>query len=166
MAVRTLEDHETALHRDIRLRALKESPAAFGLTFEDESRQPLAYWEDQTQAVTDPARNAMFVAHDGDAQEMHGMIYALRARDVSDGGRIGGMWVSPAHRRQGIGGALLECALIWAGENNLSQIGLWAPAAGGAAIALYRRAGFKETGIRNTMPGRPALEIVEMIYRG
>jgi GNAT superfamily N-acetyltransferase len=91
-----------------------------------------------------------------------GSAYGLLDRTRADAGRVGGMWVDPAWRRRGVGRALLEGVVAWAGERGLGRLGLWAPAHSPAAIALYTRAGFRETGERRPIPTNPSLWIVAM----
>ena len=69
------------------------------------------------------------------------------------------MWVEPAWRRRGVGAALLQEVFDWARSRGLKQLALWAPA-NPAAIALYKRAGFRETGERR--PSIPSHWIVAM----
>ena len=90
------------------------------------------------------------------------VAYGLRARDSGAGGRVGGMWVDPAWRRRGVGRALLDAVLGWARESGFARLGLWAPAHRPAALALYRGAGFQETGRRRPLRAASALEILEM----
>lgn len=72
------------------------------------------------------------------------------------------MWVGPAWRRRGVGRALLEEVFGWARGRGFTQLGLWAPAHSPAALALYVRAGFLETGARRQLPTNPAQGIVAM----
>ena len=72
------------------------------------------------------------------------------------------MWVDPAWRRRGVGRVLLQAVFDWARECELTRLGLWAPAQSPAAIALYSRAGFRETGVRRPLAPGSVLEIVEM----
>ena len=58
--------------------------------------------------------------------------------------------------------ALLDAVFGWARESGFTQLGLWAPAHRPAALALYRGAGFQETGRRRPLRADSALEIVEM----
>jgi GNAT superfamily N-acetyltransferase len=102
----------------------------------------------------------MFLACEGTA--IHGSTYGLRDNERTDAGRVGGMWVAPSHRRQGIGKALLDAVFSWAKENGLRGLRLWAPAASAAALSLYRQAGFTETGARRKLPTNAALQIVEL----
>jgi len=102
----------------------------------------------------------MLLACRGD--DVVGSAYGLLDRTRADAGRVGGMWVDPAWRRRGVGRALLEGVVAWAGERGLGRLGLWAPAHSPAAIALYTRGGFRKTGKRRAIPTNPSLWIVAM----
>ncbi len=120
----------------------------------------MAYWDDLTRSVTEPGRHAMFLACDGD--DVRGSAYGMADRERGDTGRVGGMWVDAAHRRQGVGRALLDAVVAWARERGFARLELWAPAHSAAARALYTRGGFRQTGRRRPLPTNPALEIIEM----
>ena len=102
----------------------------------------------------------MFLACEGSA--VCGLTYGLRDRESADAGRVGGTWVEPAHRRQGVGKQLLQAVICWAQEERLGRLRLWAPAASVAALALYRQAGFDDTGNRRPLPSNTALQILEL----
>jgi len=159
-SIRRLEPHEIALHRDIRLRALRDAPDAFGEVAAEVEARPSSYWEELTRSVTEPGRHVMFLACDGDA--IRGSIYGLRDAERSAAGRVGGSWVEPSYRRRGIGDALLQAVISWARAERFESLRLWAPAASAAALAFYRRAGFSETGQQRPLPTNPAWEIVEL----
>ncbi len=160
MHLRRLEPDEVSLHRELRLRALQEAPDAFGETFADAVARPSSYWEDLTRSVTESGRHVMFLAYEGN--DVLGSTYGLLDRDQSEMGRVGGMWVEPAWRRRGVGRVLLQQVFNWAREHRFSRPGLWAPSHGPGALALYRQAGFRETGKRRPLPTNPTLEILEM----
>jgi len=160
MYIRRLEAHEIGLHRELRLRALQNAPDSFVENFEDATAQPLSYWETLTRAVTETGRHAMFLACEGET--VHGSSYGLLDAERSDAGHVGGMWVDPASRRQGVGRALLQAVVVWARGLGLKHLILWAPAHSAAAVSLYRQAGFQETGRRQPLPTNPALQIIEM----
>jgi ribosomal protein S18 acetylase RimI-like enzyme len=160
MQIRTLEPHEVHLHREIRLRALADAPDSFGEVVSEAEAQPISYWEELTRSVTEPGRHVMFLACEDDT--VLGSAYGLLDRAQREAGRIGGMWVAPAARRRGIGRALLHTVMAWARGRQLTHLRLWAPAHSPAAVALYRQAGFRETGRRRPVPNNPALEIIEM----
>jgi GNAT superfamily N-acetyltransferase len=113
MHIRTLQLQEVNLHRELRLRALRDAPESFGVTFADAAAQPLSYWETLTRSLTEPAGSVMFLACEGDT--VCGSTYGLLDRERRDAGRVGGMWVDPAWRRQGVGRALLQAVVAWAG---------------------------------------------------
>jgi GNAT superfamily N-acetyltransferase len=131
------------LHRDIRLQALRDAPDAFGTIASEAEAQPLSYWEDLTRSVTEPGRHAMFLACEGDT--VLGSAYGLLDPDQREAGR-----------------ALLQAVMAWARGRRLTRLGLWAGAHSPAAVALYRRAGCRETGRRQPLPTIPALQILEM----
>jgi ribosomal protein S18 acetylase RimI-like enzyme len=160
ITVRSLEPHEVTLHREVRLRALRESPDSFGETATEVERQPHSYWEGLTRSVTTPDRHIMLLACEGDA--VYGAIYGLVDSERSDAGRIGGMWVDPSRRRQGVARALLQAVLRWARQRRMKHLGLWAPLENAGAIALYRRAGFADTGRRRPLRAGSELHIIEM----
>ena len=162
MRIRTLEPHEIILHRDLRLRALRDSPDSFGETAADVEARPFCYWQDLTRSVTEPDRHVMFLACESDA--VYGSAYGLRDPEHGDGGRIGGTWVAPSHRQQGVGRALLQAVFAWAREHGFRRLRLWAPSESAAALALYRHAGFKDTGPRRPLPTNTGLQIVELEY--
>jgi len=95
-------------------------------------------------------------------EDVVGSAYGLFDRSRGDAGRVGGMWVDPAWRRRGVGGALLQAVFGWARERGLKRLGLWAPAHDLAALALYRRAGFRTTGERRQLATGSGLSIIAM----
>jgi RimJ/RimL family protein N-acetyltransferase len=161
MMIRALKSSEVTVHRDVRLRALRESPKAFGQTFDEVDCEPISYWENQTEAVTALGRNVMFLACEG--QDVGGMIYGLRDPQDKNSGRIGGMWVAASLRRQGIGRDLLEAVLDWAEGHDLHQVCLWVSIKNTAAINLYRKADFSETGEAATLNKSSAIQTIEMV---
>ena len=106
MELRRLASHEVSLHRDLRLRALRDAPDSFGETYADAAGRSIAYWEDFTRSVPQPGSNVMVRACRGD--DTLGSAYGLLDRARSDAGRVGGMWVAPEWRQCGVGRALLE----------------------------------------------------------
>jgi GNAT superfamily N-acetyltransferase len=158
--IRTLQAHEVDLHRELSLRAVRDSPTSFGETLLELEAQPPSYWEELTCSVTVPGPHIMLLAHSGDV--VHGCVYGLRDRNRRDGSRVGGMWVEPAFRGRGIGHALVQAVIAWSREQGRARIGLWAPAHNNAAITLYTKAGFRENGRRRPLPSDPALWIIEM----
>ena len=160
MKIRKLEPHEISLHRDLRLCALRDSPYSFAETAADAEAKPYSYWEALTRSVTEPERHVMYLACDG--EDIFGSTYGIRDSENNDMARVGGMWVAPLHRRNGIGRVLLESVLSWSREHGFRRLGLWAPSANAAALALYEHAGFRQTGRRRPLPTNATIETVEL----
>lgn len=59
-----------------------------------------------------------------------------------------GLMVAAAHRRQGLGWGLLECAVEWAGAEGVEKLELHVFPHNEAAIRLYERFGFEREGYR------------------
>ena len=163
MQIRTLKSYEVELHRSLRLRALRDAPDSFGETWAEAERQPFEYWQNLTRSVTEPGPHVMFLACQNSG--VQGATYGLVDPDRPCAGRVGGMWVDPRWRRQGIGRALLKAVSAWADDRKFTTLGLWAPAHRPAAVALYRKMGFHETGKHRPMPSDAALNIIEMECR-
>jgi GNAT superfamily N-acetyltransferase len=158
--VRKLAPHELNLHRDLRLRALGDAPDSFGETIAEAAARPASYWEQLTRSVTQPGQDVMFLACDG--HDVVGSAYGLVDRARPDAGRVGGMWVEPAWRRHGVGRALLREVIDWGRARAFRRLGLWAPDHDPGTIALYSRAGFRQTGDRRPLPTNPSLSIIAM----
>jgi ribosomal protein S18 acetylase RimI-like enzyme len=162
VTIRRLEPEEVDLHRDVRLRSLRESPDSFGETATEAEEQPQSYWEELTRSVTEADGHVMFLAYEGGT--VAGSVYGLLDRENANAGRIGGMWVDPSFRRQGIGRALLQAVVSWGRQRQFVRFGLWAPAHSAGAIAFYRRAGFMKTDRQRPLRKRENVQIIEMEY--
>ncbi len=162
MKIRSITANEVSVLRDTRLRALRDSPDAFGENFEAIAGRPTSYWNDQSAAVTEPHRNVLFLAFEGG--DTLGMIYGLRDPEDKTAGRITGMWVDPSRRRSGIGRALLQAVLDWAITEEFKTVGLWVAVDNQSAIDLYRQAGFVVTEARGRLNEHLAIETLKMVF--
>ncbi len=160
MRVRPLRSDEAALFKQLRLRALADSPDAFAQTLAAAEAEPEAYWAALTRSVTEPGRQVMFVVEDG-ALAL-GLAFGLLDARNPDTGRVGGMWVDPPCRGRGAGQALLDALLAWARGLGLSHLELWVTEGNASALALYRKAGFVETGAVDRLPSNPRLQTIQM----
>src|SRR5438067_1084868 len=110
--VRTFASHEWRAYRDLRLRALADSPDAFGSTLAAEQASSDEQWS---------ARLARGVASDTDvalAAELNDRLVGLawvklEALDQNVA-HVYQMWVAPNFRRRGAGRMLLRSAIGWA----------------------------------------------------
>ena len=139
--IRRLTADDADAWRTSRLEALQNAPDAFGDTYENSIAEPL---EACRQRVSGP--DPLMAAFVG------GEIIGTAGCYVDGGvkskhiGNVWGMYVAPAHRRAGIGKALLE-AVIADVSTRVDQIHLDVVTGNPAAYTLYRQNGFTAYGI-------------------
>ncbi|MGI8608477.1 MAG: GNAT family N-acetyltransferase [Candidatus Dormibacteria bacterium] len=162
-AIRRLIEAEAASFRDLRLRALRDSPEAFGSSYERELGFSAAEWQRRVTALATGTDRALFVAEvDGSWVGMAGILAdAARAE-------IWGMWVAPEVRRRGVGNALLHAAVEFATLLGQRDLRLEVTAVNATARALYQRFGFVETGDSRSLERNPdaVAIIMEMTASG
>ena len=130
--------------RAIRLRALRDSPDAFGTVFADEEAKSIASW---SQAIADLPT---FVAVDEGCDV--GMVRSGLDARRADTAWLISMWVAPGARRRGIGEALIEVVVAWAEASGIHRLLLDVADDNAAAIALYAKTGFQPTGEVGSLP--------------
>lgn len=159
--IRRIRAGDGDLLRQVRLRALQDSPSAFGSTYESESSRSGTEWEDIARRNAGGSREARFVAErDG---RIVGLIGAYRADDDLARVNLVSMWVTPEVRREGIARRLVSAVVEWAQIEGVEAIELWVTEGNDAAIRLYEAAGFVLTGDRQHLPSDPSLDEVRMI---
>jgi GNAT superfamily N-acetyltransferase len=162
LAVDRLRPEDWRRWRDLRLRALAESPEAFSSTYEENLRFPEETWRERTRASAAPARDrAMFVAVDQASGDWIGCAGGY----VDTGGTANliSMWVAPEHRGRGAGRALVEAVVDWARAAGHERLRLDVVRGRDSAVRLYGRLGFRPTGRTTPMPRAPVLVEEEMV---
>lgn len=139
--IRAFAADDAATWRTIRLEALANAPEAFGQALEHAERQPI---DDFRQTVSGPF--PPFAAFDGAKAVGTAGFYILGGPKMSHRGVLWGMYVSPTHRRQGIGRKLIASVISRARER-VEQIHLHVVTTNTAAYNLYRSMGFVAYGI-------------------
>ena len=143
MVIRPIRPGEWRELRELRLRALADAPDAFGATFEEESADPDAAWQRRTERPD----GIMIVAVADDGRFV-GLASGGPAEGFPDSAGIYGMWVDPAVRGQRVGERLIAAIVPWAEAQGYARIGLGVTIGNDAAVALYERLGFEDTGLR------------------
>ena len=139
-------DH-AASYRDVRLRALKDSPSAFGSTYAREILLTDADWQ-QRSANLDGVTKIGFLAMD--ASTTCGIVACFRDEQDPARAEVISMWVAPSHRGTGLSAALIDAIHAWATSRNIQTLKLMVTSNNVPAIAFYERCGFRRTG--NTVP--------------
>lgn len=134
--VRLVGGNDWQLWAEIRLRALRDSPTAFGSTYDREAGFTEADWRGRLGGEGP----AVLALHEGSAVGM-----AAGYSDLPGWLHVVAMWVDPAWRGQGLGRRLLDAVVVWAGERGL-RCHLDVTLGNDAARRLYERYGFVATG--------------------
>ncbi|HZM23263.1 MAG TPA: GNAT family N-acetyltransferase [Anaerolineales bacterium] len=144
MEIQRLSIDEARRLRHIRLRALADTPDAFGSTYAEVAAHPLAEWSKQLQEI------ATFVAvHDG---KDLGLVRCASDEHHHDTAWLISMWVTPEARGQGVGNALIDAVIECARSSGASRLLLDVGDYNQQAIALYARKGFQPNGQTGLLP--------------
>jgi RimJ/RimL family protein N-acetyltransferase len=138
--IRQLTPADAALYRNIRLQGLKESPEAFGSTFDAEFTKPLAWFFDRLSS------SVVFGAI-GDAKLLGTAGFVVRREEKeTHKGLLWGMYVRPETRGAGIARRLVEAVIVYA-RAHVELIQLSVVEGNEQARRLYARLGFVEYGM-------------------
>ena len=129
--------------RTIRLRALQDSPGAFGSTYDREVQFTAADWQ-RRAARCDGDKAIGYLAFDGDTAQ----AIAVGVLDSDNPARaeLVSMWVAPDYRQGGVGKQLVNGVIDWATTKQATALYLMVTSGNVGAIAFYQRLGFVKTG--------------------
>jgi GNAT superfamily N-acetyltransferase len=144
LSVRPFHSEEWRTYRDLRLRALADSPDAFGTTLAAEAVRTDDDWAHRLRHGIDPARSLPVIAEFGDTPI--GLAWGRIDDSNADVANVYQMWVAPTHRRLGAGGLLLAAILDWARTRTVRRVVLSVTLGDTSAYRLYVRAGFAPIG--------------------
>ncbi|HEX6037947.1 GNAT family N-acetyltransferase, partial [Longimicrobium sp.] len=148
VTLRMLEAGDAAAFQALRLRGLRESPSAFGSTYEEEADRPL---DDVAAhlALRAEGDDVVFGAFDGDVLVGVAGMRRPRNRKGRHRGGVWGMYVAPEARGRGVGGALLRAIVDHARTvEGLDRLELGVETTNAAARALYLAFGFVPYGVQ------------------
>jgi ribosomal protein S18 acetylase RimI-like enzyme len=147
--------------KSVRLRALLESPTAFGSTYAKESQLDDAAW---IRRITDwGSVRAGHLAMDGEVP--CGMIAVFPDKDDRSRAQLISMWVAPERRKTGVGRLLVDAVKTWAAAQSFRELRLLVTSGNRGAIDFYARNEFSMTGRTEPYPNDPALFELEMLCR-
>jgi ribosomal protein S18 acetylase RimI-like enzyme len=138
--VRRLGAHEADLLRDVRLRALRDAPMAFGSTLAREQGYEPEKWERWAAESASGERQVVFIV-----EPAAGMASGVIDDEDPALAHLYAMWVAPDARGSGAGKALLEAIVAWATGCGAQRLTTSVTDGNAAAAALYQAAGFTET---------------------
>jgi ribosomal protein S18 acetylase RimI-like enzyme len=148
-----------AAFKEVRLRALQDTPSAFGSTYAQEIELRDADWAGRA-ARWNGERGIGFIAMDGSiacgiAGSFLDEADPTRAHLIS-------MWTAPTHRQRGVGRLLVEEIAAWARRRGASQLLLMVTSSNLPAMIFYQRLGFTRTGRTEPYPNDSRLIEYEM----
>lgn len=148
-------------YRNLRLRALADSPSAFATTLEEAEQFPDEVWRTRVDGAAAGPDSTLYLASDGDGADV-GLVAAVRNTVESSTAELISMWVAPDARRSGAGADLVRRVIDWASESGYRNVELWVVRGNDSAERLYRKLGFVETGDIKALPSDPCLNELRM----
>ena len=145
------DDWETV--RDVRLRALADSPDAFSARLERDRALPEQTWRERL-AAPNPT---LLGLRDGHGVAMGGVFPTGPGAAM-----VWGMWTDPAHRGLGAGRRILDRLLEWSQDAGRTPY-LHVAEGNDAARALYVSRGFVPTGVWEPLREGSAARVEEMV---
>ena len=159
--VRRLRADEHTLLRDVRLRALRDTPLAFGSTLAREAAYEPEQWQRWAVDAARGDRQAIFIV-----EPAAGLANGVLDADEPALAHLYAMWVAPQARGTGAGRALVEAVVAWAAERGAARLTTSVTEGNAAGAALYAAAGFADTGRREPLGHSDAVvAVLERVLR-
>lgn len=142
--IRRFEPHEWDIYMALRLRALADSPNAFGSTFELEQQRTLEEWQSRLCAGVESPTDLPLLALCN--QSLAGLAWVKIQRIDPVHASLFQMWIAPEFRGRGMGTQLLQSAIFWARAQKVAVLHLGVTVGDTPATRLYSAAGFRLDG--------------------
>ena len=140
ISIRRLQLGEGELFKQIRLTALRDSPEAFGSTYEGALQRSPESWREQADSTAAGSDRATFLAFADDTPI--GITALYRIEDGSDIGELLQVWVAPEYRGQEVAFTIMEAVFHWAGKNGYQTVIARVAKGNARALRFYRKYGF------------------------
>jgi RimJ/RimL family protein N-acetyltransferase len=145
-AIRALGAEDGEAFRALRLEALRDSPTAFGASYDDEVRLAPG---DFARRIQPTEASWVLGAFDGNGR-LVGCIgwYRDRGAKVAHKSHVWGMYVTPLDRRNGVARDLLaELMTRVRGTEGVTRVELFVASGNERAAKLYAQAGFERVAV-------------------
>lgn len=162
LAIEPITIKNALVFKEIRLRALRDSPTAFGSTYAQEAQLSDDEWLARA-AACHTETTAGFLALDGPSAI--GIARATPDDEDADVVWVESMWVAPTHRRAGVGRLLINQVIAWTSGRGARVLKLCVTSHNDAAIRFYQSVGFSPTGRTEPYPNDAALTECEMLRK-
>lgn len=142
--VRTFKQSEWRIYKDLRLRALSESPDAYGRTLDEELQRSDDEWETRLERAQDRQTSLPIFAMCNKTPV--GLAWGRIDMSEPQVAHVFQVWVDPHYRNRGVGQQLLGELVGWAREIRVRWVELNVTQGNGPAMSLYGRLGFRPYG--------------------
>ncbi len=159
IAIEPIGPRNAETFKAIRLRALLDTPIAFGSTYARESQFTNAEWTERV-GRWNGEKGIGYLAMDGDIA--CGIAGGLLEKQDATQASLVSMWTAPSHRQRGVGRLLVDEVIGWAQSRGVRRMLLMVTSSNEPAIRFYKRLGFTLTGRTEPYPNDPALIELEM----
>ncbi len=149
LTVRAASRDDWAIVKEVRLRALADSPGAFGSTLARELEFDDAEWKRRV----DPGNWYLAVVEGRTV----GLVATIGVLDTPHERHLVAMWVEPAMRGTPAATELVEAVCRKARTDGATEITLWVADENHRAKRFYERLGFVSTGEQQPLPSNPAV---------
>lgn len=160
IAIKRITAEDAFVFKDVRLRALQDTPTAFSSTYAKEAQFPEEEWRNRAARCNGDGRIGFLAFDDGCAC---GMVFCFTEEHDEAKGTILSMWVAPEVRRAGVGRLLIDAVADWAKSRGMRGLKLMVTSVNRGAIEFYQRIGFTMSGKTGPYPNDPAITEYEMI---
>jgi ribosomal protein S18 acetylase RimI-like enzyme len=160
VSIRVLQPAEWRAYKDLRLRALADSPDAFSTLYADANAQPDEHWASRLLALSPVMDRLLVVERDA---ALNGMVWGRILSSDETTAHVYQMWVAPELRGLGLGRMLLQRIIEWVTRHGVRSILLGVTYGNGPAYRLYESVGFRAFG--ELEPLRPNSELQAQTMR-
>jgi len=155
MPVRRGSGEDWRALRAIRLEALRDTPEAYGETYESAAEFSDDQWREAATTWS------YFIAErDGDVV---GMVSGGEHDKYPGTLWMYSLYVTPSARGRGVADQLVDAVTAWARDGGVSELYLHVTMRAQRAKAFYTRIGFEATGEHFEMSRDPSIELVTMV---
>jgi ribosomal protein S18 acetylase RimI-like enzyme len=162
IAIAPIHPGNVSTFKDVRLRALLDTPSAFGSTYERERELSDAEWMGRAMRWNGERGIGFLAIDDGIGC---GIVGSILDEDDATVATLVSMWTAPTHRRQGIARRLVDAVMAWARSRKVTVMRLMVTSGNAAAISFYEQLGFACTGRSEPYPNDASLVELEMLRR-
>ena len=161
MQIRPIRADEGLQLRDLRLRALVDTPAEFGETLAQAQERSEAFWHERAARNAAGIEAITFVAVRDDGC-WYGMLTGFFPPDDSQVAMVVNLWIDPAARGLYLGRALIEAIAGWARTRGATRLHCWVTE-NSRNIILYKRWKFVLTEKTKPLASDLSLRAVHMV---